>query len=194
MIALIDYAMAAGLTRLIFISTTSVFGNYEGTVTNKTAPSPVTDSGKAHETIENHLFENYPQRSKILRPSGLIGPNDSETGGSLNAIRHPIYSLCSKVDIPKGNDPVNLVHQSDVIKAIHALLTQQTITHAFNISALDHPSRQTYYQWAAKQVMLPTPTFADDTKKRQLGKLIDASITFAELGISPNYASPFDML
>ncbi|OFA30153.1 hypothetical protein BAE46_12310 [Glaciecola punicea] len=197
MIALIDCAMQNGLQQLIFISTTSVFGEQHGKVNQHTAVQAKTESGKAHQAIEAHLALYYPDKSKVLRPSGLIGPNPSDTSNKnlvAPKMRHPIYSLCNKSDIPNANDPVNLIHQADVIQAILALLSTQPVSHAFNLSALAHPSRKAYYQWCAKRLALPIPTFLHDPKERQLGKLIDATQSFIDLDFTPTYASPFDML
>lgn len=197
MTALIDYAMDHGLQQLIFISTTSVFGEQHTVVNNDTALSPKTESGKAHQAIEAYLSKHYLSMSKIVRPSGLIGPNSIQTVEShpkRHKTRHPIHTLCHKTDIPNGRDPVNLIHQFDVIQAILALLTKSVDSHAFNLSALQHPSRQEYYQWCAQQLSLPIPGFATDTKKRQLGKLIDATSSFTELGFTPKYSSPYSML
>jgi nucleoside-diphosphate-sugar epimerase len=198
-ITLIDYAMDHGLHKLIFVSTTSVFGEIGGVVDNETALLAKTESGKAHQVIEAHLASHYVSRSNILRPTGLVGPNSSDVLSALrtlptNIMRHPIYSLCHKTDIPNGNDPVNLVHQFDVIQAIVALLTKDTTSHAFNLCSIEHPSRQEYYQWCAEKLSLPIPTFLADTKKRQLGKLIDAIQTYKELGLTPLYPSPYTML
>ena len=218
MLKLVNYAMQNGLKQLIFISTTSVFDNTCEVINNCTPLSPQTESGKAHQAIEEYLALHYPSTSKILRPSGLVGPTLSSTNFSLedshylsekksqcienNAVtmRHPILTLCHKNNIPNGNDPVNLVHQVDVITAIVALLSSRFssihryASHAFNLAAIEHPSRQAYYQWCAEQLSLPTPHFLPDTKKRQLGKLIDASDTFTELGFTPVYATPYAML
>lgn len=219
MTALIDYAMASGLRQLVFISTTSVFGNQYTIVDSSTALLPNTESGEAHQEIEAHLASHYSTRSKILRPSGLVGPNVDETcyeiadepaiatrnshsenvssvsaKPSRTCFRHPIFTLCHKSDIPNGKDPVNLIHRDDVITAILTVLTKDISAHAFNLSAGDHPCRQEYYQWCAKQLSLPQPHFLPDTKKRQLGKLIDASRSFTDLGFTPQYASPYAML
>jgi nucleoside-diphosphate-sugar epimerase len=191
MLKLIDFAMTQGVHKLVFISTTSVFGEYTGVVDQATPLQATTESGKAHQAIEAHLAKYYLHQSKILRPAGLVGPNSEEAGSE---VRHPIYTLCHKVDIPNGFDPVNLIHKTDVIAAIEALLCKEMSAHSFNLSAIEHPSRQGYYQWAAKRLSLPVPSFLPDTKKRQLGKLIDARSSFTELGIEPRYASPFDML
>lgn len=185
---LIDTAMNAGLRKLIFISTTSVYGDQNGIISNASALSPNTDSAKAHQNIEHHLQLNYPGRYKILRPAGLVGPKRD------GSPRHPIYTLCKKTNLAKGSDPVNLVHQADVIQAIVALIVKETDGTAFNIAALEHPSREEYYTWCAQNLNLQQPTFIEETKKRQLGKLIDASETYKVLGIQAKYPSPFTML
>ena len=188
MLSLIDVAMDAGLKNLIFISTTSVYGKQNGIINTASILSPSTDSAKAHQQIEHHLDLNYPKRYKILRPAGLIGPNPDGT------LRHPVFTLCRKPNITEGNDPVNLVHQADVIQVISTLIIKESNESVYNLAALEHPSREDYYTWCAQKLNLQRPMFTEDTKKRQLGKLIDASETYNSLGIQAKYPSPFTML
>lgn len=188
MLSLIDEAMDTGLKKLIFISTTSVYGEQKGIINNTSLLSPSSDSAKAHQQIEHHLYLNYPKRYKILRPAGLIGPN---VDGS---IRHPVFTLCQKLNVTNGNDPVNLIHQADVIQAISALIVKEPNGAAFNLAALEHPSREDYYTWCAQKLKLKQPTFIKDTKKRQLGKLIDATETYKALGIQAKHPSPYTMI
>ena len=99
-----------------------------------------------------------------------------------------------KTNIEKGHDPVNLVHLDDVIAVIVAAIEQKDTGQALNVSATEHPTRKEYYEWCAKQLNLPMPGFLEDNKKRQIGKIIDASDTYSLLGLVPNYNSPYKML
>jgi nucleoside-diphosphate-sugar epimerase len=195
MLALIDKIMSSGANKLIFVSTTSVYGIQTGIINESNDFAPASESAHAHIGIESYLRDNHANKSKVLRPAGLVGPAylfDFNKQGY--DYRHPINTLCHKTGIAKGRDPVNLVHQSDVIQAIISLFQKDTKKHAYNLSALDHPSRQQYYTWCAKQLNLPIPKFAEDTKTRQLGKLIDASSTYVDLGFTPAFKSVYDML
>lgn len=191
-------AFDSGCKHLVFVSTTGVFSKDHDVVTNTSVADSKTPSGAAHIAIENFLSKNYAKRSTIIRPAGLIGPNQSfeenEYASSGTKFRHPIYTLCHKTNIEKGNDPVNLVHLDDVIAVIVAAIEQKCTGQALNVSATEHPTRKEYYEWCAKQLKLPIPGFLEDNKKRQMGKIIDASDTYSLLGLVPNYNSPYKML
>lgn len=185
---LIKRAYDEGAKKVIFISTTSVYGKQQGVIDNNTPRLGETESAKAHIEIEDYLYTNFFKHSNILRPAGLVGKNE------LGELRHPIFTLCKKQNIPLGNNRVSLIHQSDVIAAITQLILHNTNQHAFNLSALDHPTRKQYYIWCSKQLNLNAPHFVDHEDKHQTGKIIDASDTFSQLRISLNYPSPYDML
>ncbi|KXF82202.1 NAD-dependent epimerase/dehydratase family protein [Enterovibrio coralii] len=177
--ALIDAVKAGGTGQLILISTTSVYGELKGTITETTTPSPTTESGKAHVEIENYVFERFGDRGAVLRLSGLVGED-----------RHPARYLAGRSDIANGNDPVNLVHRDDCIAAICALIEKGVGGRAYHLCTAEHPTREAFYQWAAKSMGLVEPSF---TPSDGSGKRIDATETLASLGLTPKYRSPYDM-
>jgi len=185
MMSLIDHAFECGLKQLVFISTTSVYGDSEGDITNRSARAPQTTSAVAHCNIEDHCIQNYSKRVCILRPSGLVGAN-----------RHPAISLSGKAGIALGNNPVNLVHRDDVISAIDAIISKNIVQKALNLSSLEHPCRSDYYTWCAQQLGLRIPLFERDERPPSAitSKKIRAQETYAILGIKPKYPSPYDML
>ena len=210
MLALIDYAMQKQLKQIVFISTTSVYGATKGTINNNTPLAPLTESAKAHVAIEKHLMSYYPERACVIRPSGLVGPNHSLTNLA-QAYRHPIYTLSQKEQLDSGTNPVNLVHQSDVLTAIAVVVDKGIVDICLNLSSASQASRREYYTWCAKQLNLPAPNFSkevhkndeNDNNKSPLAKtsnpapvykVIDASDSLEALGICLAYPSPFDML
>jgi len=180
--ALCDALIASGTQRLIFISTTSVFGEQDGTVTESTPASPITDSGKAHSEIESYLRSTYPNRVSILRLSGLVGGE-----------RHPVKFLSGRKDIGQPHQPVNLVHRDDVIAIITAIIQKQAWGQHFLLSATSHPSRKDYYSWAAKSLGLALPEFKDEAEPSS-PKVIDCQNTLKQLGVQLQYPSPYDMV
>lgn len=184
----VDAIMNAGAHRLIFVSTTSVYGSQTGIVDHTSLTMPVSGSAKAHCDVENYLLNHYPNNAFILRLSGLIGSNADTT------MRHPIFSLVKKDIIANGNDPVNLIHQHDVIATIERLMSYQGAQRIFVLSALEHPSRQEYYTWCAKMLGLPPPQFDKDDVKRKLSKRVDPRLSLEELGLELRYSSPYQML
>lgn len=178
---LISHAFNRGTEKLIFISTTSVYGESPTSITETTIPAPTTESAKAHVAIEQFARDIFKHNAAILRLSGLVGED-----------RHPIRTLAGKQQLSKGAAPVNLVHRQDVIAAIEQIIKLDKFGLTLHLSALAHPSRQDYYPWCATELGLAPPTF--EPCLQCPGKRIDATGTLEELALSLKYPSPFDML
>ena len=181
-IQLCDTLLRGGTQQVVFVSTTSVYGEQQGCINHQTEPFPTTESSKAHFAIEQHLLTQYPSRSCVLRLAGLVGGE-----------RHPVKFLAGKQDLPKPHDCVNLIHRQDVITAIKAILNENAWGEVLLLSATDHPTRQDYYRWAALQLNLIPPEFSVDTSSEYLKK-IDASATLSRLKIQLAFPSPYHML
>lgn len=107
---LVDSALAYRIPRIIFTSSTSVYGDVQGIVKEGTPRNPVTASGRVLKELEDWLH-NLPGTSvDILRLAGLVGPG-----------RHPGRFFAGKT-APDGHHGVNLVHLDDVVSAITLLL------------------------------------------------------------------------
>jgi nucleoside-diphosphate-sugar epimerase len=194
MLTLIDNAVAARVARIIFISTTSVYGDNRTDVLNEHASTkPETASAKAHVAIEQHLLDlktNDKVDVKIVRLAGLTGPD-----------RHPVNSLSGRT-LNAGNKRINLVHIHDVVAALKTLIladssknnTSKTdSTDLYHLCSLQHPKRGDYYTQAAQKKGIAAPTFSE-SDLAPTGKVIDAKASWALLGILPDYANPDDMI
>ena len=199
MLALIDNAVAANVARIIFISTTSVYGDARDDELNEhVSTQPETASAKAHVAIEQHLLDlktNAKVDVKIVRLAGLTGPD-----------RHPVNSLSGR-RLNAGNKRINLVHIRDVVAALKTLIlaasskadssnseTSKTdSTDLYHLCSLQHPKRGEYYTQAANKKGIPAPTFSESDLP-PTGKVIDAKASWDLLGIVPDYANPDDMI
>ena len=181
---LITALLNAGASRLIFISTTSVFGDADGELDSTAAVSPSTDSGKAHCELEKFLLEMEDPRIHVLRLAGLTGPD-----------RHPAKYLAGK-SLSNGEQAVNLVHIDDVVSALHAMLECRSGQPGalMQLCALDHPRRDEYYTWACDKLGLEAPEFTANAEKGTGGKKILSETCWPMLGLKPKFASPYDML
>ncbi|AEF01689.1 NAD-dependent epimerase/dehydratase family protein [Alteromonas naphthalenivorans] len=194
MLTLIDNAVAARVARIIFISTTSVYGDNRTDVLNEHASTqPETASAKAHVAIEQHLLDlktNDKVDVKIVRLAGLTGPD-----------RHPVNSLSGR-SLNAGNKRINLVHIHDVVAALKTLIFADSSknntskidsTDLYHLCSLQHPKRGDYYTQAAQKKGIAAPTFSE-SDLAPTGKVIDAKASWALLGILPDYANPDDMI
>lgn len=145
---LIPHIEKSGISKVIFISSTSVYGDVEGIITEKTTPQPNRESGKQLLETEQLLQTNKNFKTVILRFGGLIGED-----------RHPVHYLAGKTDIPNPNGLVNLIHCEDCINIIINIIEKNFEEGILNGVAPYHPSRKEYYTAKAKEKNLPLPIF-----------------------------------
>jgi nucleoside-diphosphate-sugar epimerase len=152
---LIPFIEKSSVENVIFISSTSVYGDTSTTlsVTEETKTYPDTESGKQLVLSEELLQSNPNFKTTILRFGGLIGED-----------RHPIKFLAGRTNIENPNAPINLIHQDDCIGIILEILRQAQNDNlerneTFNAVAPFHPSRQEYYTQKALEFNLALPEF-----------------------------------
>ena len=98
---------------------------------------------ESSSVINTHLVYRMEERIRsltngrylVLRLAGHIGPG-----------RHPVrFFLRNRRDIPNGQAPVNLIHQSDIIRAIACLLESSVTNELYNLCWPEHPTKEQYY-------------------------------------------------
>jgi len=129
--------------RVLFTSSTGVYGDAKGEVTENTPPQPSTHSSRAVLAAEEWLQTTFADFT-ILRLAGLIAED-----------RHPgrFYGGRDRL-IPNAEAPVNLIHRSDVISAVHLLLKKPLSKEIFNVCAASHPPKGEFYKRAATSIGL----------------------------------------
>ncbi|MEL6863326.1 MAG: SDR family oxidoreductase [Bacteroidota bacterium] len=148
---LIKAATAGGIKHILFVSSTSVYGNINSPINEDHPTAPATASGRALVRIEQLLQEQSAFQCTILRLSGLVG-GDRKAG----------RFFAGRSDIPGGNVPVNMIHQKDAVGIIQAILTQEKWGYVLNASADQHPLKKDFYPAQAQKVGLAPPSFLDD--------------------------------
>ncbi|HEU4788452.1 MAG TPA: NAD-dependent epimerase/dehydratase family protein, partial [Flavobacterium sp.] len=156
---LISYIEKSVVKNVLFVSSTSVYGEVDGTITEETIPKPDTESGK--QLLESELLlQNNPNfKTTILRFGGLIGED-----------RNPIKFLAGKINLENPKAPINFIHQEDCIEIILKIITTGSWNEIYNGVTPFHPTRETYYTQKATELNLPLPQF--DQSKPSIGKLI----------------------
>lgn len=177
---IVDSALAHSVPRIIFTSSTSVYGDVDGVTKESTARRPATASGRVLKELEDWLHNLPGTQVDILRLAGLVGPG-----------RHPGRFFAGKT-APDGEHGVNLVHLEDVTGAIALLLQAPKGGHIYNICAPSHPARSTFYPLMARQLGLAPPVFAN-TQGEGKGKIIDGNRICHELGFEYQYPDPLVM-
>lgn len=173
---LIPYIEKSGIQKVLFVSSTSVYGDDFPIVeiTEETKPNPDMESGKQLFVSENLLQNNIYFKTTVIRFGGLLGDD-----------RHPINFLAGKTNVENPDAPVNLIQREDCIGIIEKILNQVEYDiwgETFNAVAPQHPTRKTYYQKKAELFNLPLPTFAEHSESK--GKMISSKKVETILGYS----------
>jgi nucleoside-diphosphate-sugar epimerase len=133
--------------KIIFLSSTSVYGNESGRFDETSQPSPQTEASVELLKSEKLILESL-MPSVIVRLGGLVGED-----------RNPIFKMQDKViSNPKGI--LNFIPQLDAVGGILALLSHPKTKGLFNLVSPHHPTRSEYYFSMSKKYNLPTPKFA----------------------------------
>lgn len=157
---LIPFIEKSAIEKVIFVSSTSIFGEDQKTVTTTTNPKPDTESGKQLLAAEQLLQSNINFKITAVRFGGLIGSD-----------RQPATFLAGKENIANPNAPVNLIHQEDCIGIILKIIEMDFWNETFNAVSSFHPSREEYYTQKAAELNLALPIF--DHLKPSIGKIIE---------------------
>ncbi|MCL2895466.1 SDR family oxidoreductase [Brenneria tiliae] len=178
---LVNTARVFNVPRIIFTSSTSVYGDSAGTVRENSPLRPVSVAGKVLASLEQWLRHLPDTSVDILRLAGLVGID-----------RHPGRFLAGKTGLSGGSHGVNLVHQEDVLEAIQLLLKLPHGGHLYNLCAPGHPAKRRYYADRARQLGLTPPQFVageEDTS----GRIVDGQRICRELGFDYLYPDPMLM-
>ncbi|WP_411766020.1 SDR family oxidoreductase [Winogradskyella sp. A3E31] len=161
---LISHVEKSSVSKVIYISSTSVYANTENleTVTEDSPTRPDSENGKQLLAIENRLLENKNFKTIVLRFGGLFGSD-----------RHPAKYLSGRKSIKNPKAPVNLIHKEDCIHIIHQLINQDSWQLTLNAVTPHHPSKKEYYTSYCQSKKMPLPEF--DFSSPSKGKIIDTS-------------------
>jgi len=134
--------------KVILVSSTSVYDDHQGNVTEKDIPKPKSEAGKQLVQVEQ-LFFNAPFiETTIVRFGGLFGGN-----------RQPVTYLAGRKELRGGNAPVNLIHRDDCIQILTEIIKQEAFGRIFNAVTPQHPVKEVYYSKMAKKLQLEMPQF-----------------------------------
>ncbi|WP_396160953.1 SDR family oxidoreductase [Flavobacterium sp.] len=177
---LIPFIEKSGIQKVIFVSSTSVYGDGFPIVEirEETKPNPDTESGKQLVIAETLLQSNSHFKTTVIRFGGLLGDD-----------RHPIKFLTGRTNVENPDAPVNMIQREDCIGIIEKILKYSETSEqhdnwgeTFNAVAPQHPTRKAYYHKKAELFNLPLPTFAEDSESK--GKIISSEKVETILGYS----------
>lgn len=136
------------LKKIIFVSSTSIYGEVQGELTEKSVPKPGSDSAKKLLAAEKLFMSDKKSESTVLRFGGLIGPD-----------RHPVTYLSGQHGLTNGDDAVNLIHLEDGLLILTNIVTNEWWGKLINGVYPDHPAKRIYYTREATKRGLPVPEY-----------------------------------
>lgn len=139
------------IKKVIYISSTAVYGDHNLEVNELTDPQPDTESGAILLDAEKLFRHETLFKTAIIRFGGLVGPG-----------RHPGRFFAGKTNIPNGLAPINLIHQLDCTGISNAIIEQDAFGHIFNACSPHHPQKADFYREAAITAHLPVPGFINE--------------------------------
>jgi nucleoside-diphosphate-sugar epimerase len=167
----------AHVEKVIFVSSTSVYGNLQGKVSEDTEPRPDSESAKALVKSENLFAKDPLFECTVVRFGGLIGPD-----------RHPVTYLSGQQNLTNGDDFVNLIHLEDCLSLLISIITEEWWGKTMNAVYPHHPTKKEYYTREAQLRGLVEPVYKKNYAGKS-GKFIE-SRTLGALGFK--FKSPID--
>jgi len=162
------------IAKVIYISSTAVYGDSNSKVNELNDPQPDTESGGILLAAE-HLFKKRLEfKTTIIRFAGLVGPG-----------RHPGRFFAGKKAIPNGLAPVNLIHLDDCVGITLAIIERDAFGYVINASSPDHPSKSDFYSNATLQSGLIAPEFINELNSwKQINSVLTENLLHYEFKVS----------
>jgi len=177
--ALLDAVAASGArTRVIFSSSTGVWGDEGGgVVTEATPANPSREAGRVLVEAESLLAGHPAGPGTVLRFAGLYGPGRLPRLADLRAGR------------PITADPdtwLNLVHVDDAAAAVEAVADAAAVRPLYVVADGRPILRRAWHERLAELAGGPPPTWdASAPRSRGGDKRIDPALLRADLGFRP---------
>ena len=165
---------------IIFVSSTSVYDDHAGLVTEDDAKLDSESKKNAKLLLESEkIVQSLGIDFTILRIGGLYGYG-----------RHPIHYLSGRKNLEGALKPVNLIHQVDCLNIITEIVDQKKSNTVYNLVSDGHPPRKEFYESAAKYYKLDPPTFKSDPGSNY--KVVSNDKVKEDLNYSFSYPNPMD--
>lgn len=147
-------ALPSETGRVIYISTTGVYGNAGGDwVDEQTPPAPARDGGKASLSAEQALTASpWADHGVALRLAGIYGPDRLPYLAKLRA--------GEAIAAPREGW-LNLIHVDDAASAVLAAASVESPPPVVCVSDGSPPQRGDYYAEVARLLRSPEPNFVE---------------------------------
>lgn len=181
--AIVEQLRDSSITKVIFVSSTSVYPEKPGLVAEADAQAgqAVRSSGNALLKAEKRLLECPSFDTTVLRFGGLYGYE-----------RHPIKHLAGRTELSKGGAPVNLIHLDDCIAIIQKIIEKDISNQIFNAVSDGHPPKDMYYPAIAREHGYEPPTYKENEDESEDYKIVSNTKLKQQLNYTFKYPNPMD--
>lgn len=141
----------ASIKKVILVSSTSVYDDDQGHVTEKDIPKPQSNAAKQLYDVEQIFFNTPAFETSIVRFGGLYGGN-----------RNPVRFLAGRKGLSNGNAPVNMIHREDCIGILLSIIQKDAFGYIFNAVSPQHPTKRAYYKAQAEKLDVTPPEYEEE--------------------------------
>jgi len=187
-------ALPKSVRRLVFVSTTGVYGDAGGEIVDESTPcQPLREGGKAFVAAENLLraHSDWSTRSTILRMAGIYGPGRIPRGEDIRQGK-PIPAA--------AGGALNLIHVDDAVSAVQLASDATEVADVYIVSDGSPVARREYYREVARRYQAPEPSFESPpedspaAQRAQADRKMSNQRIKEQLRFSPNYPTYQDGL
>ncbi|MCA9125774.1 MAG: NAD-dependent epimerase/dehydratase family protein [Planctomycetales bacterium] len=178
-------SLPSGWCKLLYLSTTGVYGDCPGQVVDEsTEPSPTRLGPRIALAAEDWLIQNVAkEKLAILRLAGIYGP------GRLPLISRVIAG--EALAVPAAGY-VNLVHVEDIARMIMIVFSTRLELSTYVFSDGHPVQRRCFYGHAAQLCQAPAPVFVDpaagdNSARRATDKRVNPQRLLAETNFVFDY-------
>jgi nucleoside-diphosphate-sugar epimerase len=150
---LISWLADAPPKKLVFTSSTSVYGQNDGSVVTEKSPvEPEADTAQVLVEAEKLLLAEVAERqfpAIVLRVAGIYGPGRG----------HWFKQFLRGEARIEGDGArwLNMIHREDLIGIIIAALRDATLGEIFNAADCEPVSQLKFFEWLAAELQRPLP-------------------------------------
>lgn len=155
----LQLAKRFGTGHIVFAGSTSVYGDAVRECSEHIPPNPQTESAR-----------KILQAEELLMQSGIANIDILRLGGLYSAERHPLSALLKRSRIAGAQMPVNMLHQSRAVAALHLAACTPSGLRVRNIVEPHHPPKHEFYRAEAAKLGLPAADF--DMADSRSGKTV----------------------
>lgn len=160
---LIDWLAGTALKKFVYTSSTSVYGQSDGSLVKEDAPTqPASETSRLLVDAENLLLSAARERqfpAVVLRVAGIYGPG-----------RGHLFQqyLRNEARIAgRGERLLNMIHRDDVVNAITAALKSGRPGEIYNTSDDEPVAQIHFFRWLSETLGKYMPPFATEAENAQ---------------------------